>query len=99
MKTIEFSLSYGKILDEKYSIKASIDAYKDCCTFIETVEVYSLYLKGMRHNKLIVCKALKDIRNKVLIATKLLFRGSKVVNDDVYVVIKNVFLTQWKDCK
>ena len=47
--------------------------------FFDTPEVYSPNLAGIDHNELIVGKALKDVRNKVVIATKLFLRASEVV--------------------
>ena len=90
--TMAFSHGYGKIPDEKYSIEAIRTAYENGCTFFDTAEVYSPNLQGIGHNELIVGKALKDVRDKVVIATKLFLRASEVVNGDVYGAIKKHLL-------
>ena len=88
MGTMAFSHGYGKIPDEKYSIEAIRDAYNHGCNFFDTAEVYSPNLD----NELIVGKALKDVRDKVVIATKLFLKASEVVNGDVYGAIKKHLL-------
>ena len=90
--TMAFSHGYGKIPDEKYSIEAIRIAYENGCTFFDTAEVYSPNLQGIGHNELIVGKALKDIRDKVVIATKLFLKASEVINGDVYGAIKKHLL-------
>jgi aryl-alcohol dehydrogenase-like predicted oxidoreductase len=92
MGTMAFSHGYGKIPDEKYSIEAIRDAYNHGCNFFDTAEVYSPNLEGIGHNELIVGKALKDVRDKVVIATKLFLKASEVVNGDVYGAIKKHLL-------
>lgn len=71
MGTMGFSHGYGKIPEESYSIEAIRDAYDYGCTFFDTAEVYSPNLAGIGHNELIVGKALKPMRDDVVIATKL----------------------------
>ena len=90
--TMAFSHGYGKIPDEQYSIEAIREAYKHGCTFFDTAEVYSPNLQGIGHNELIVGKALKDVRDKVVIATKLFLKASEVINGDVYGAIKKHLL-------
>ena len=90
--TMAFSHGYGKIPEEQYSIEAIRDAYNNGCTFFDTAEVYSPNLEGIGHNELIVGKALKDVRDKVVIATKLFLKASEVVNGDVYGAIKKHLL-------
>ena len=90
--TMAFSHGYGKIPEEQYSIEAIRDAYNNGCTFFDTEEVYSPNLQGIGHNELIVGKALKDVRDKVVIATKLFLKASEVVNGDVYGAIKKHLL-------
>ncbi len=70
MGCMAFSHGYGQIPDEKYSIEAIQNAYAHGCTFFDTAEVYSPNLAGIGHNERIVGKALKDIRDQVVIATK-----------------------------
>ena len=90
--TMAFSHGYGKIPEEQYSIEAIREAYNNGCTFFDTAEVYSPNLQGIGHNELIVGKALKDVRDKVVIATKLFLKASEVVNGDVYGAIKKHLL-------
>ena len=90
--TMAFSHGYGKIPDEQYSIEAIRAAYNHGCIFFDTTEVYSPNLSGIGHNELIVGKALKDVRDKVVIATKLFLKASEVVNGDVYGAIKKHLL-------
>ena len=94
--TMAFSHGYGKIPEEQYSIEAIRDAYNHGCTFFDTAEVYSPNLQGIGHNELIVGKALKNVRNNVVIATKLFLRGSEVINDDVYGAIKKHLIGSMK---
>ena len=70
-----FSHGYGQIPAEKYSIEAIRNAYEHGCTFFDTAEVYSPNLSGIGHNELIVGKAMKDVRENVVIATKLMLHG------------------------
>ena len=60
---------------EKYSIEAIRAAYDHGCTFFDTAEVYSPNLAGIGHNERIVGKALKDVRENAVIATKLMLSG------------------------
>ena len=92
MGTMAFSHGYGQIPNEIYSIEAIKEAYKNGCTFFDTAEVYSPNLKGIGHNELIVGKALRDIRDKVVIATKFFLKSSEVINNDVYGAIKKHLL-------
>lgn len=75
MGCMAFSHGYGKIPEEQYSIEAIRNAYEHGCTFFDTAEVYSPNLSGIGHNELIVGKALKDVRDNVVIATKLMLHG------------------------
>ena len=75
MGCMAFSHGYGQIPTEKYSIEAIRNAYEYGCTFFDTAEVYSPNLSGIGHNELIVGKALKDVRENVVIATKLMLHG------------------------
>ena len=72
MGCMALSHGYGKIPSETYSIEAIRNAYDHGCTFFDTAEVYSPNLAGIGHNEPIVGKALKDIRENVVIATKLM---------------------------
>ena len=75
MGCMAFSHGYGKIPSEEYSIEAIQNAYRHGCTFFDTAEVYSPNLSGIGHNELIVGKALKWVRENVVIATKLMLHG------------------------
>ena len=75
MGCMAFSHGYGQIPAEKYSIEAIRNAYEHGYTFFDTAEVYSPNLSGIGHNELIVGKALKDVRENVVIATKLMLHG------------------------
>jgi aryl-alcohol dehydrogenase-like predicted oxidoreductase len=92
MGTMAFSHGYGQIPSEEYSIEAIQNAYKNGCTFFDTAEIYSPNLSGIGHNELIVGKALKDVRDKVVIATKFFLKSSEVINGDVYNAIKKHLL-------
>lgn len=87
MGCMAFSHGYGRIPDEQYSIEAIRNAYNHGCTFFDTAEIYSPNLSGIGHNELIVGKALKDVRSRVIIATKLFLNGYN--NRNVYGSIKS----------
>lgn len=75
MGCMAFSHGYGKIPEEAYSIEAIRNAYRHGCTFFDTAEIYSPNLMGTGHNERIVGKALRDVRDDVVIATKLFLGG------------------------
>ena len=85
MGCMAFSHGYGKIPSEEYSIEAIRNAYQQGCTFFDTAEVYSPNLSGIGHNELIVGTALEDVRDNVVIATKLMIHsvgfGRKVYDE------------------
>ncbi|WP_303800139.1 aldo/keto reductase [Ruminococcus flavefaciens] len=86
MGCMAFSHGYGKIPSEQYSIEAIRNAYQHGCNFFDTAEVYSPNLSGIGHNELIVGKALEDMRENVVIATKLMLHSvgfRKSVYDEV----------------
>ena len=86
MGCMAFSHGYGKIPSERYSIEAIRNAYRHGCNFFDTAEVYSPNLSGIGHNELIVGKALEDVRENVVIATKLMLHSvgfRKSVYDEV----------------
>ena len=86
MGCMAFSHGYGKIPDEEYSIEAIRNAYNHGCTFFDTAEVYSPNLSGIGHNELIVGKALEDVRENVVIATKIMLHSvgfRKSVYDEI----------------
>ena len=83
MGCMALSHGYGKIPPEEYSIEAIRNAYNHGCTLFDTAEVYSPNLSGIGHNELIVGKALQDVRESVVIATKLFLRGGGNVYDNI----------------
>ena len=87
MGCMAFSHGYGKIPDEKYSIEAIQGAFDHGCTFFDTAEVYSPNLSGIGHNERIVGKALKDVREDVVLATKLFLRVGR--GETAYQVIRS----------
>ena len=89
MGCMAFSHGYGKIPAEEYSIEAIQNAYAHGCTFFDTAEVYSPNLAGIGHNERIVGKALKDVRDNVVIATKLfLHRTDLGLGTSVYKAVR-----------
>ena len=74
MGCMAFSHGYGQIPDEQYSIEAIQNAFAHGCTFFDTAEVYSPGLSGIGHNERIVGKALEQVRDQTVIATKLFLR-------------------------
>ena len=93
MGCMAFSHGYGSIPAENYSIEAILNAYAHGCTFFDTAEVYSPNLAGIGHNERIVGKALKDVRNNVVIATKLMpSRGASLLGGSMYKSVKEHLL-------
>ena len=88
MGCMAFSHGYGQIPPEEYSIEAIRGAYEHGCTFFDTAEVYSPNLSGIGHNERIVGKALKDVRENVVIATKLMPRGMSIFGGSMYKTVK-----------
>lgn len=81
MGCMAFSHGYGQIPPEGYSIEAIQNAYQHGCTFFDTAEIYSPNLSGTGHNERIVGKALRDVRQGVVLATKLFLDRSEVRKD------------------
>lgn len=81
MGCMAFSHGYGQIPPVEYSIEAIRNAYQHGCTFFDTAEIYSPNLSGIGHNERIVGKALQDVRNDVVLATKLFLERSEVYRD------------------
>ena len=78
MGCMAFSHGYGQIPPETYSVEAIQNAYRHGCTFFDTAEIYSPNLSGTGHNERIVGKALLDVRQGVVLATKLFLDRSEV---------------------
>ncbi len=89
MGCMAFSHGYGQIPEENYSIEAIRGAYEHGCTLFDTAEVYSPNLSGIGHNELIVGKALKGVRDDVVIATKMMpSRMGSVFGGSMYKNVK-----------
>ena len=73
MGCMGLSHGYGEIPSKEYSIEAIRKAYDYGCTFFDTAEGYgpNLLPENQGHNERLVGKALKDVRQGVVIATKL----------------------------
>ena len=94
MGCMAFSHGYGKIPDESYAVSAIRAALDFGCTFFDTAEAYGeqLYYRG--HNEQILGKALENVRDKVVLATKIHFRGTAYKpGDPIYPILKE-HLTQ-----
>ena len=78
MGCMALSHGYGNIPPEQYSIEAIQNAYAHGCTFFDTAEIYSPNLSGIGHNERIVGKALRNVRENVVIGTKLFLSSSEV---------------------
>ena len=70
MGCMGLSHGYGDIPTEEYSIEAIRKAYDFGCTFFDTAEGYGSRLYGEGHNEKILGKAVKEFRDKVVLATK-----------------------------
>lgn len=81
MGCMAFSHGYGAIPPEGYSIEAIRNACRHGCTFFDTAEVYSPGLAGIGHNEKIVGKALREVRQDVVLGTKLFLDRSEVRQD------------------
>lgn len=90
MGCMGFSHGYGRIPDESYSIEAIKKAYDFGCTFYDTAEGYGPNLdpanKG--HNERILGKALKDVRDNIVLATKLHLPTEEAKTAGVYEAVK-----------
>lgn len=65
MGCMGFSTAYGKIPEESESIRLMRKAHEMGCTFYDTAEIYATF-----RNEELVGKALKPIRNEIVLATK-----------------------------
>ncbi|MDA3076248.1 aldo/keto reductase [Campylobacter sp. JMF_04 NA10] len=84
-----FSHGYGQIPSEDYSIEAIRTAFEFGCSFFDTSEVYGAQLYHYGHNEQILGKAVKEFRNSVVLATKLMFEKSEIsAEGSAYAVIK-----------
>ena len=75
MGCMGFSHGYGQIPPEEYSVEAIRKAYDFGCTFFDTAESYGAQLYHPGHNEMLVGKAVKGFREKIILATKFHFAG------------------------
>lgn len=75
MGCMGFSHGYGAAPEWEYSIQAIRDAYAYGCTFFDTAESYGTQQFYPGHNEQLVGEAVEPFRNKIILATKLHFRG------------------------
>jgi len=94
MGCMGFSHGYGDIPEESYSIEAIRKAYDFGCTFYDTAESYgpNHLLENFGHNERIVGKALKDVRKKVVLATKIHIPTEEVEKDGVFATVRHHLL-------
>lgn len=93
MGCMGFSTAYGKIPEEKESIRLMREAHDMGCNFYDTAEIYATY-----RNEELVGKALKPIRNEIILCTKFSpaslmgqehIEGGKLSRNGVRVAIEN----------
>ncbi len=65
MGCMGFNTAYGKIPEEKESIRLMRKAHDRGCNFYDTAEIYATY-----RNEELVGKALKPVRNEIILSTK-----------------------------
>lgn len=90
MGCMAFSHGYGQIPSREYSIEAIQKAYDYGCTFFDTAEIYGIDLYYEHHNEEILGEALKDVRQNVVIATKMTFKEDEVHEDTETVVRRHL---------
>lgn len=90
MGCMGLSHGYGQIPPEKYSIEAIREAYDFGCTFFDTAEAYGPNLRpeNRGHNERLLGKALKDVRQNVVLATKLHLDTTEVRRSGLQQVIR-----------
>jgi len=89
MGCMALSHGYGKVPEEKDSIDAIRAAFDFGCTFFDTAEAYGEKLFYRGHNEQILGKAVEGFRDKVVLATKMSFRGVPYQpGDPVYPILK-----------
>lgn len=89
MGCMGFSHGYGEVPSRQYSIEAIQKAYQYGCTFFDTAESYGQQMFYKGHNEEIIGEALKDVRENVVIATKLKIEDDELINASLYDVIKS----------
>lgn len=81
-----FSHAYGAPTDEASAIKTIRKAFELGYTFFDTAEIYGTY-EHPNDNEILVGKALKDIRDQVVIATKFGIRFDTDTEQTPYPII------------
>ena len=89
MGCMGFSHGYGEVPSREYSIEAIQKAFNYGCTFFDTAEGYGQQMFYKGHNEEIVGEALKEVREQVVIATKLKIEDSELEDAPLYDVVKN----------
>ena len=91
MGCMGFSHGYGDIPEESYSIEAIQKAYEFGCTFFDTAEGYApnMLPEGKGHNEKILGKAVKNFRQKIVLATKFKLDTDEVAGKNIVDVIKS----------
>ncbi len=80
MGCMGFSHGYGQIPSEEYSVAAIRKAFEVGCTFFDTAEVYGDVLYYPGHNERIVGRALADVCDRVVLATKLHLHAAELTD-------------------
>ena len=90
MGCMGLSHGYGQIPAHDESIAAIRAAYDYGCTFFDTAEAYgpNLTPENRGHNERLVGEALADVRDRVVIATKLHLNVDEVAQDGLYETIR-----------
>lgn len=98
MGCMGFSHGYGQIPDETYSIEAIRDGYDYGCTFFDTAEAYgpNLLPENRGHNERLLGTALKDVRENVVLATKLHLSVEEVKKEGIYSAMQRHLATSIK---
>ena len=91
MGCMGFSHGYGDIPEESYSIEAIQKAYEFGCTFFDTAEGYApnMLPEGKGHNEKILGKAVKNFRQKIVLATKFVLTVDEIAGKNIVDVIKS----------
>ena len=85
-----------KNLYKKYSILGIKEIYYKGYTFFDTAEVYIPNLQGKDNKELIAGKTLKEVRDTLVIFTKLFLKSSEIINGYFYGTIKIYLLSSMK---
>ena len=91
MGCMGFSHGYGEIPTEDYSIAAIRKAFDFGCTFFDTAEAYgpNLLLENRGHNERLVGKALREVRDRAVLATKLHLDTAEVTAKGLDAVVRD----------